>query len=50
MLGEKIYSKQLTINNGQCTIDLGTKPAGVYMYRLLSETGEPIANGKFVIE
>ncbi len=40
MLGEKIFSKQLAISNGQLTIDLGTKSPGVYMYRMISERGE----------
>ncbi len=50
MLGEKIYSEQLTMNNGQLTIDLGAKSPGVYMYRLISQSGVQFANGKFVIE
>jgi hypothetical protein len=50
MLGEKVYDKQWTINNGQCTIDLTNNTAGIYMYRVLSEAGSLIGAGKFVIE
>ncbi|HXB12863.1 MAG TPA: T9SS type A sorting domain-containing protein [Bacteroidia bacterium] len=50
ILGEKIYSSSFTIHNSPFTIDISGRPAGVYMYRLISETGVQIANGKFVIE
>jgi hypothetical protein len=50
VLGEKIYATQLRMDKGQCTIDLGNKSLGVYMYRIVSEIGAQIANGKFVIE
>jgi uncharacterized repeat protein (TIGR03803 family) len=55
MLGEKMYSKQWTSNNGLpiakgMTIDLSDKASGVYLYRVLTETGELIGEGKFVIE
>jgi hypothetical protein len=50
MLGEKIYSTSFTINYSQFTIDLGPKSAGVYMYRVLTETGDLVSEGKFVIE
>ncbi|HXB12826.1 MAG TPA: T9SS type A sorting domain-containing protein [Bacteroidia bacterium] len=50
MLGEKIYSKQLTIVNSQLLIDIGAKSPGVYLYSLINENGGQIANGKFVIE
>jgi hypothetical protein len=50
MLGERVYSSPLTINHSQFTIDISGHPAGVYMYRLVNETGAPVAYGKFVIE
>ncbi|HXB12825.1 MAG TPA: T9SS type A sorting domain-containing protein, partial [Bacteroidia bacterium] len=50
MLGEKIYSNTFNIQHSTFSINLGTKSPGVYMYRLVSESGSQIANGKFVIE
>jgi hypothetical protein len=52
MLGEKVYSQLMpqTPKGALITIDLGTKSPGVYMYRLIGETGEQIADGKFIIE
>ncbi len=58
VLGEQVYS-QSNIQNprpngsaGRATfkINLGSQPAGVYFYRVLSETGVVIGDGKIVIE
>lgn len=49
MLGEKVYSKQFTVNNSQLTIDLSSLPSGVYLYRVLTETGDLVSEGKFII-
>jgi hypothetical protein len=49
MLGEKVYS-QLIISNSQLTINLGSQPAGVYLYRVITENGNFVADGKFVIQ
>ncbi|HXB12862.1 MAG TPA: T9SS type A sorting domain-containing protein, partial [Bacteroidia bacterium] len=50
MLGEKVYSNSLSIEHSTLSINLGAKSPGLYMYKLISESGEQIANGKFVIE
>jgi len=50
ILGQIIYSSQLSIKNSAFNIDLSGKSAGVYLYRLIGATGEQIAQGKFVIE
>jgi hypothetical protein len=50
MLGEKIYSSALSIHNSTFSIDLGTKPAGVYLYRVTNETGTLLGEGKFIIQ
>jgi hypothetical protein len=50
MTGEKVYSAQFSAHTSQFTVDLNNKPAGIYLYRLLDKEGQPIANGKFVIE
>jgi len=49
MLGEKIGS-QFVIRNSKFVIDLSGQPAGIYMYRILNNTGSPVATGKLVIE
>lgn len=50
-LGEKVYSDIIpqTTGNTSMQIDLHTRSAGIYFYRVSSETGV-VAEGKFVIE
>ncbi len=65
IIGEKIYSKQLSIVNGgaltsspnnnatsNCplSIDISSNPAGIYLYRVLSANNELIGQGKFIKE
>ncbi|HXB10444.1 MAG TPA: T9SS type A sorting domain-containing protein [Bacteroidia bacterium] len=50
MLGEKVYSKQGTINNEKLTIQMQENPAGIYLYRVLSENGNLVGEGKFIKE
>jgi len=47
-LGENIYAAK--INSINTKINLGEEPNGVYFYRVISESGELIGEGKFVIE
>jgi len=49
MLGEKIYSKQLTTYNSQFTIDLSNQSSGMYFYQLYDSANNPVAEGKFSI-
>jgi hypothetical protein len=49
-LGENIYSETLRQAQGDSQIDLSNQPAGIYLYRLLSEDGNLLASGKLVIE
>jgi hypothetical protein len=48
-LGANIYS---TSGNGQSTfsMDLGNQPAGIYLYRILTETGSLVNQGKLIIQ
>ncbi|HTA81539.1 MAG TPA: T9SS type A sorting domain-containing protein [Bacteroidia bacterium] len=48
MFGENIYNTQF--NTSATQIDLSGKPAGVYLYRIVSEKGEAISSGKLVIQ
>lgn len=48
MMGEKVYSGFL--NEQESEIDLSGQASGIYMYRILSATGQPEATGKLVIQ
>lgn len=50
MLGEKIFNKQLTPNDEQYIIKLENQPAGIYMYRVITDTGQLIGENKFIID
>ncbi len=49
MLGEKIYSAS-NIQHSTFNINLSSQPAGVYMYRVVTETGDLTSEGKFIIQ
>jgi hypothetical protein len=49
MFGQRVYSK-LSIANCSLSINLSGKPNGIYLYRVLKETGELVGEGKVVIE
>jgi hypothetical protein len=50
MLGKKIYSNSFNIQNSEFKIDISGQPAGIYMYRIVSEDGKGVATGKFIID
>ena len=50
MLGEIIYSSSLSLEHSTFSIDLGTKSAGVYLYRIISDNGQLLTSGKLVIQ
>jgi hypothetical protein len=50
MFSEKVYSNELSTVNSQFSIDLTNQPAGIYLYRILSNDGNLFATGKLVIE
>lgn len=49
MLGEQVYS-QTNIVNPQFIIDLSSQPAGVYLYRIMDETGGLIGEGRIIVQ
>jgi len=49
ILGEKVYSQFSTFNS-PLSINLSAQPSGVYLYRIVSETGELIGQGKLIIQ
>jgi hypothetical protein len=48
MLGQKIY--QASVNTTNTQIDLSNKSDGVYLYRVITETGYLISEGKLIIQ
>jgi hypothetical protein len=48
MLGEQVY--QTVLNTGNTQIDLSKEAKGIYLYRVVSESGEPISQDKFIIQ
>lgn len=50
MLGTRVFTKTLDSTENINSISLSGQPSGIYFYRLISESGLLITNGKFVIE
>ncbi|HSY76975.1 MAG TPA: T9SS type A sorting domain-containing protein, partial [Bacteroidia bacterium] len=48
MLGIKVKSEELKVESN--VIDLTSQPAGIYLYRILSEKGGLISSGKLIIQ
>jgi N-acetylneuraminic acid mutarotase len=50
MLGEKVYSNSFNTQHSTFKIDLSGESTGVYLYRVISEAGNVISDGKFIIQ
>ncbi|HXB13572.1 MAG TPA: T9SS type A sorting domain-containing protein, partial [Bacteroidia bacterium] len=52
MLGEKVYTSSLIpLQMGSSVqIDIGSKASGLYLYRVITETGSLVGEGKFILE
>jgi GH25 family lysozyme M1 (1,4-beta-N-acetylmuramidase) len=50
VLGEKLYSNPLTINNSPLTINISNQSNGVYLYRVITDSGNLIGEGKLIIQ
>ena len=48
MLWEMIYTSKLNATTTQ--IELSNKAEGLYLYRVITETGNLVGEGKFLIE
>jgi hypothetical protein len=48
ILGEKVYQVQLHSNNTQ--INIGANAPGIYLYRVITESGEAISSGKMILQ
>jgi hypothetical protein len=50
MLGQKVITETLRASQDDNLINLKGQPSGIYLYRIISETGSLIGTGKFVVE
>jgi uncharacterized repeat protein (TIGR03803 family) len=53
VLGEQVYSKSyqpLATSYQPITFDLSSQPSGIYLYKVIANSGELIGEGKIVIE
>jgi uncharacterized repeat protein (TIGR03803 family) len=50
VLGENVLTETLHSAQGDNLIELGNEPEGVYLYRVISENGELIGEGKLIIQ
>jgi uncharacterized repeat protein (TIGR03803 family) len=50
VLGEKVYSSNYTLTTKHYSLDLSSNPNGIYFYRVVSENGGLVGEGKLVIE
>lgn len=48
VLGQEVTAS--TINSGSTQINLSSQPKGIYIYKVISETGEPVSTGRLVVE
>jgi len=48
VLGQEVTTS--IINSGKGVVDLSSQSKGVYIYKVLSETGTPISTGRLVVE
>jgi hypothetical protein len=39
-----------TVNKNTSQINMNIQAKGIYLYRVLTENGTPISNGKFIVE
>ncbi|HTB32293.1 MAG TPA: T9SS type A sorting domain-containing protein [Bacteroidia bacterium] len=49
LLGQQVYNKQAVIRNSQFVIELN-QPNGIYLYRVTSDNGNLIGEGKLIIQ
>jgi hypothetical protein len=50
ILGEAVLTETLHSVQGDNLIDLGNNPNGIYLYRVMTETGELLGEGKIIVQ
>ena len=50
ILGEKVYTRNLSTTKGTNTINVGNQPNGVYLYRIISDNGNLLGEGRISIQ
>ena len=50
ILGEKVFAKNLSTTKGTNQINVSNQPNGVYLYRVISESGNLLGEGKITLQ
>ncbi len=50
VLGKKVLTEILRFTQDESAIDMSNQPAGIYFYKVITQTGSILGSGKFVIE
>jgi len=50
VLGEKVFIKNLNSNKGSNSINISQQPNGVYLYRVITENGNLLGEGKIILD
>ena len=50
ILGEKVFTRNLSTTKGTNTIDISNQPNGAYLYRVISESGDLLGQGKITLQ
>ena len=50
LLGEKVFTKNLSTTKGTNQINVSNQPNGVYLYRVISESGDLLGQGKITLQ
>jgi hypothetical protein len=50
VLGEQVFTETLRSTQGGNTINLSNQPNGIYLYRVITETGALLGEGKLIIQ
>ena len=50
LLGEKVFTRNLSTTKGTNQINVSNQPNGVYLYRVISESGDLLGEGKITLQ
>jgi len=50
VLGEKVFTRDLSTIKGANTININNQPNGVYLYRVISDSGDLLGEGKITLQ